>query len=134
MPAREEKRSLFALIGSLPGQLIDLVTAELERLKQELLRKLKHAGIGVAFLLVAAIVLFFAVGVLVIAGVLGLGEVMPPWLAALCIAGALLILTALFAWLGVRHLGKGVPTPDETLASIRKDVDAVRGTEQENER
>ena len=52
---RAQKRSLFALIGSLPGLIIDLVTSELEQLKSELVTKLKHAGIGIGLMLVAGV-------------------------------------------------------------------------------
>ena len=76
---RAKKRSLINLIASLPGLLVELVKSELDQLKQELLRKLKHAGIGVGFLATAGVFAFFAVGVLTAAAILGLAVVVSGW-------------------------------------------------------
>ncbi|GAA3728862.1 phage holin family protein [Leifsonia bigeumensis] len=124
----EQKRSLFSLIGSLPGLVVELVKSELDQLKNELLRKLKHAGIGVGLLGVAAVFAFFATGVLTAAAILGLAVVLPGWLAALIVAALLLIFVAIFVLLGVRELGKGNPEPTETITSIKRDVRVIKGT------
>ncbi len=128
MPPRAGKRSLFALIGSLPGLVAELVKSELEQLKKELLRKLKHAGIGIGLLAVAAVFAFFATGVLTAAAILGLAVVLPGWLAALIVAALLLILVAVFVLLGIRELGEGSPEPTETISSIKRDVRVIKGT------
>lgn len=125
---RAEKRSLFGLIVSLPGLLIELVKSEIEQLKAELLRKLKHAGIGIGFLAVAAVFAFFMAGVLTAAAILGLAVVLPGWLAALIVAGALLIVAAVFALLGISQLKKSGPEPTQTIESVRRDVRVIKGT------
>ena len=125
---REHKRSLFALIGSLPGLVTELVKSEFEQLKKEMLRKLKHAGIGVGLLAAAAVFAFFATGVLTAAAILGLAVVLPGWLSALIVAALLLILVAVFVMLGLRELGKGSPEPIETISSVRRDVRVIKGT------
>jgi uncharacterized membrane protein YqjE len=127
-PTRERKRSLFALIGSLPGLVVELVKSELEQLKNELLRKLKQAGIGVGLLAVAAVFAFFATGVLTAAAILGLAVVLPGWLAALIVAALLLILVAIFVLLGIRELKKSNPEPTETISSVKRDVRVIKGT------
>lgn len=126
--ARAEKRSLFGLVTSLPGLLIELVKSEIEQLKSELLRKLKHAGIGIGFLAVAVVFAVFAAGVLTAAAILGLAVVFPGWLAALIVAATLLIIVALFIYLGVNQLSKGDPEPTETIDSVRRDVRVIKGT------
>jgi len=123
------KRSLFRLIGDLPGQLIDLVKGELESLKNEIVGKLKSLGIGIALLLVAVGFLFFMLATLVAAAVLGLAVVLPGWAAALIVAGALLIIAAIIGLIGVNKLKNGVPpAPTETIKSIQQDVKAIKGT------
>ena len=84
------KRSLFGLIGSLPGLISDLIRAELDRLKDELATKAKAAGIGVAIFAAAALFGFFALAVLLAAAVLGIAVALPAWLAALIVGAALL--------------------------------------------
>ena len=125
---RAKKRSLIGLIASLPGLVVELVKSELDQLKQEMLRKLKHAGIGVGLFAAAAVFAFFAVGVLTAAAILGLAVVVPGWLAALIVAALLLIFVAIFVVLGVNQLKKGNPEPTETISSVRRDVKVIKGT------
>ena len=126
--ARAEKRSLISLVMSLPSLLVELVKSEFEQLKAELLRKLKHAGIGIGFLAVAAVFAFFAAGVFTAAAILGLAVVFPAWLAALMVLVLLLIIVAVFVLLGLNQLKKGVPEPTETIKSVRRDVGVIKGT------
>jgi len=122
------KRSLFKLIGDLPGYLVDLLRSELERLKQELVDKAKHLGIGVGLIAAGALLAFFAFGVLLAAAVLGIATALPAWLAALIVGVALLIITAILVLIGVNQLKRGVPpVPEETIASVKEDVNAIKG-------
>lgn len=125
---REHKRSLFGLIGSLPTLVVELVKSELDQLKRELLRKLKHAGIGVGLLVAAAVFAFFAAGVLTAAAILGLAVVLPGWLAALIVAALLLVIVGVLVALGVRELRKGNPEPTETISSVKRDLRVIKGT------
>ena len=123
------KRSLFTLIASLPTLLVDLVRGELEALKNEILEKVKKAGIGLGLLVGAGVFAFFATLVLIAAAVLGLATVLPAWAAALIIGGAILLLAVILALAGVASLKKGIPpAPTETIKSIKKDVRAIKGT------
>lgn len=126
--AKKQKRSLIGLVTSLPGLLIGLVKSEIEQLKAELLRKLKHAGIGIGFLVVAAVFAFFMAGVLTAAAILGLAVVFPGWLAALIVAGGFLVIVVVFVLLGLRQLKKSGPEPTETIDSVRRDVRVIKGT------
>ena len=128
VPEAAPKRSLFKLIADIPTLLLDLVRGEIEALKQEIIGKLKLAGLGIGFLAVAATFAFFAVLVLIAAGVLALATVLPAWAAALIIGGGVLVLAIIFALIGVASLKKGVPpAPTQTIKSIKKDVRAIKG-------
>ena len=123
------KRSLFKLIADLPGYIVELVKSELEQLKAEIIGKIKLAGIGIGAFVVAGAFAFFALGVLVAAGILGLATVLPGWAAALIVAGVLLLITAILVFVGIGLLKKGAPpTPTDTIASVKEDVNAFRGT------
>ncbi|WP_411699270.1 phage holin family protein [Conyzicola sp.] len=122
------KRSLFKLIGDLPGYLVELLRSELERLKQELIEKAKHLGVGAGLIAAGAFFAFFAFGVLVTAAILGIATALPAWLAALIVAFALLIITTILVLIGVNQLKRGVPpVPEETIASVKEDVNAIKG-------
>jgi hypothetical protein len=128
VPGPAPKRSLFRLIGDIPTLLMDLVRGEIESLKQELLGKLKHAGVGIGLLAGAATFAFFALLVLIAAAVLGLATVLPAWASALIIGGGVLLLAVILALAGIASLKKGVPpAPTETIKSIKKDVRAIKG-------
>ncbi len=123
-----ERRGFFKLISDIPGLIRELIEAEIESLKAEIIGKLKAAGIGAGFLVTAATFAFFAVLVLTAAGVLALALVVPPWAAALIVGGALLVLAGIAAAIGVAQLKHGVPpTPTQTIESVKEDVRVVRG-------
>ena len=123
------KRSLFALIGDLPKLVVDLFRAEIESLKQELVDKLKNAGIGIGLIAAAAAFAVFALLALLAAAVLGLATVLPAWAAALIVGGAILLIAVILLLIGVTTLRKGVPpTPTTTIDSVKRDVGVIRGT------
>ena len=122
------KRSLFKLIGDLPGYLVELLRSELELLKAELVEKAKHAGIGIGLVAGGAFFGFFTFAVLLTAAILGIATALPAWLAALIVGGALLIITAILVLIGVKQLKEGTPpVPTETIASVKEDVNAIKG-------
>lgn len=125
---RAGAKSLVELISDLPRLLIELVKAEFAHLKAEFAAKAKYAGVGIGLFVVAAAFLFFALGVLVAAAVLGLAVVLPGWAAALIVFGALVILAAVLVLIGVASLKKiqGV-APQQTIDSIKEDADALKG-------
>lgn len=121
-------RSLFALLRELPALFMDLIRAEFEQLKREIVRKLKHLGIGSAYLFVALILVSFFIFTLIVAGIFALGLVMPYWAAALTMAGILLALIAVLVALAAAQFKKGnPPLPTETFDSVVDDVNAMRG-------
>jgi len=124
-----EKRSIFRLIGDLPGYIVDLVKSELEQLKAEVVGKLKAAGIGIGLLIGASAFLFFALAVFTAAAVLGIATVLPGWAAALIVGGALVLIAVILVLIGISLLKKGVPpTPETTIESVKQDVNALKGT------
>ncbi|WP_426625970.1 phage holin family protein [Leifsonia sp. McL0607] len=125
---RARSQSLGELITALPRLLIELLKAELAHLRAEFAEKAKYAGIGMGLFVVAAAFLFFALGVLVAAAILGLALVLPGWAAALIVFGALLIIAAVLVLIGFLSLKRmnGV-APTETISSVKTDIDALKG-------
>ncbi|MHA7984669.1 phage holin family protein [Rathayibacter sp. CAU 1779] len=123
-----DRRSLIQLLKELPGLVVALLKAELAQLKAELIRKAISAGIGIGLFLVAGAVLFFMLGTLVAAAILGIAVALPAWLAALIVAGGLLVIAAVLILVGVAVLKRGMPpAPTETIESVKQDVNAVKG-------
>ena len=127
-PRGPRKRSLFSLIGDIPGLLADLLRQEIELLKAELANKAKQAGVGIGLIVVAGAFAVSAVAVFTAAGILALALVLPPWAAALIVGGVLLAAAAILIAAGVAQLKKSSTAPSESMASIKKDVSAIKGT------
>ncbi|MFT4122670.1 MAG: phage holin family protein [Microbacteriaceae bacterium] len=127
-PSRE-RRGLFRLIAELPRLVTDLVRAELESLKNEIVGKLKALGVGAGLLAAAALVLLYALAALIAAAVLGIAVALPAWAAALIVGGALLVIAVVLVLAGVASLRRGIPpAPTDTIASVKEDVATIRGT------
>jgi uncharacterized membrane protein YqjE len=126
-----DKKTVFTLIGELPGIITTLIRDEIEQLKREVITRLKAVGIGAAFFVVAAVLLYFAVFPLMAAIVIGLGQALPYWLAALILGVVLLIIAAVFVLIGLSRVKKGVPpVPKESVDSVKDDVKAFKGVQQ----
>jgi len=127
--SRPERKGLFALIGDVPRLVTDLVKGEIELAKLELIAKLKKIGVGAGLLFGAAIVMLLFVTMLLTAAVLGLGEIMPPWLAALLVALVLLLVAAALAFVGYKAVQKGLPpVPERALRNLERDVNVLKGS------
>ena len=122
------RKSLFSLIADLPRLVIGQVKNEIEQLKAELIAKVKHAGIGVGLFAAAGFMAFFLLAVLIAAAILGLATMLPGWLAALIVAGILLVIVMILVLTGLRQVKQGVPpAPTETIKSVKKDVNVIKG-------
>jgi len=124
----EGKRSLFALITELPYLMGQLIRAELELLRQELIARLKGTGIGLGLLMVALNLLVAFVLLLVLAGVFALALLMPTWAAALTIAGVVLVIALIVGAIGAKMVaGTGSPLPSRTIDNVKEDIATIRG-------
>ncbi|MGO4301991.1 phage holin family protein [Leifsonia sp. RAF41] len=127
-PASARTKSLAQLVSDLPQLIVRLLKAELDHLKAEFAEKAKHAGIGIGLLAVTALLLFYALGVLIAAAILGIAVALPAWAAALIVFGALVVIAVVLALIGIRSFKKmdGV-APSQTIDSIKEDADALKG-------
>jgi hypothetical protein len=125
---KRARRSLVSLFAELPTLVIQLLKDEIENLKRELTARLAKLGIGIGLFVAAALFAFFALATLIAAAVLGIATALPAWLAALIVAGGLLVLTAILVLIGVSSLKKGLPpVPEDAISSIKKDLNTVKG-------
>jgi hypothetical protein len=122
------KRSLFQLLTELPHLFGELIRAEIEQLRMELVQKLKGTGIGLGLFILALNFLSLFVMLLILAGVFALSLVMPLWAAALIVAGVSLVLAVVFVVIGAIAIKTGgKPVPSRTIQSVRDDIATMRG-------
>jgi hypothetical protein len=125
---RRSKRSLFQLLTELPHLFGELIRAEIEQLRMELVQKLKGTGIGLGLFILALNFLSLTIMLLILAGVFALSLVLPLWAAALIVAGAALVLAAVFVVVGAIAIKTGgKPVPSRTIQSVREDIATIRG-------
>jgi hypothetical protein len=123
-----ERVGLIGLVRQLPGQVSRLIRDEIRATQMELTEKLKAAGIGVGLLVGGAVLALFAVGALIAAAILGLAEVLAPWLSALIVGVALLLVAGVLALLGRNRLKTGMPPlPQDSIESVKADIRTVKG-------
>ncbi|WP_432494231.1 phage holin family protein [Kineococcus gypseus] len=123
----EQPRTAGQLVDDLTSDTVQLVRAEVERARRELLDKAREAGRGAALLGGAAVLGGLAAGTSAAFLVRTLGKVLPApsaaFVATVLYGGGAAALGAL----GVEELRRvGSPLPQETIASVREDVRAAR--------
>ena len=110
-----------ALVAATAGRVTGILRNEFEDAKEEMATKAKGLGIGAAFVAVAAVFMFFATGVLLTAGVIGLAQVWPAWLAALVIGGGILLIAGVLVAIGAAKINENKDLrPERAIASLTK--------------
>ena len=128
MSEPRSKRSLFQLLTELPHLFGELIRAEIEQLRMELVQKLKGTGIGLGLFILALNFLSLFVMLVILAGVFALSLVVPLWAAALIVAGGALILALILVVIGAIAIKTGgKPVPSRTIQSVRDDIATIRG-------
>lgn len=128
-------RSVADLLKQLSDQTATLVRRELDLAKVELTAKGKQAGIGAGMFGAAGMVGLYAVGALTAAVILALSRAMAGWLAALIVAVVYGAVAGGLALNGKRRVARGVPpTPEQTVQTVKEDVQVTREAVREGRR
>jgi Putative Actinobacterial Holin-X, holin superfamily III len=126
-PPPVQNASIGQLTSQVSEQVTRLVRDELALAQIEAKSKVKHLGVGVGMFGGAGVFGFYALGVFIAAGVLGLATVVDSWLAALIVGAVLVLIAAVVALTGKKNLSQGSPpVPTEAIASAKTDVATVR--------
>lgn len=92
----------------------------------ELTRKGKLIGKSAGIFGGSGIMAVYGVGCLLAAGMAGLATVLAVWLAALIAGAVLLAIAGLAALAGKRDISRAAPpVPEQTLASVKADAQAI---------
>lgn len=108
-------------------QFTTLVQDEMTLARAEISRNLSRAGMGIAFICVAALLALVALNVFATAlvGLLTANGI-PFWLSALIIGGVLLLAALLFALVGKSRLDPEALTPSRTIENVKKDFEHLK--------
>ena len=120
-------RSTGDLVRLLSEQVSVLVRDELKLAQLEMTRKGKQAGIGAGMLGGSGLIALYGAGCLLAGAILGLSRVLEPWLAALIVGAALLLVSGVAALAGKARLQKAAPlVPAQAAVSVKADVNEIR--------
>jgi hypothetical protein len=121
-----DTESTAGLLSRLIGEFSTLFRKEIALAKAEITEAAAHAKTGAIMLVAGVGVLFCAVLVLLAAAVLGLSEVMDPWLAALIVAIVVGVAGFLMLQHGKTQLELSSFKPERTQDALRKDKEVLQ--------
>lgn len=119
--------SVAELVKRAASQTAELVRKEIQLGQAELKDKGRRAGKGVGLLGAAGVIAFYGGGALVAASVLGVAEALEPWLSALIIGIALLVIAAIVGVIGRKTTADALPPkPEQTMSSVHDDLEHLK--------
>jgi hypothetical protein len=123
MPDRTDDRSLGELLAELSRETGVLVRKEIELATTEMSAKLKTAGTQAGVVAAGGALVHAGLLVLLAAIVMGLAELgLPAWIAALIVAGAVMIGGYLLAHQGMSNMRRTSFTPVQTMETLKENV------------
>ena len=124
---RDQEHSTGELVKMLSEQVSVLIRDELKLARVEMTSKGKQAAVGTGMFGVSGVVAAYGVGCLLACAIIAISGAVAAWLAALIVGASLLATAGCAAALGRRRLRQAAPPmPEETVASVKADVDEIR--------
>ncbi|MBV9470747.1 MAG: phage holin family protein [Abitibacteriaceae bacterium] len=121
LQAKQEK-SLGELFSDLSQGLSNLMRQEVQLAKTEITQKVASAGKNIGFLVAAGVLAFVGFEALIAAAIIALALVLAPWLAAVIVGLALMIVSGILAFVGISSFKKTNMAPQETIETLKEDA------------
>ena len=122
-----EEASVGELTSRLSHDVSTLIRDELRLAQVETSDKAKKVGLGVGLFGVSGLIAYLGAAALVAAAILGLANAVDPWLAAVIVGAALILIAAIAALAGKQGVSAGTPpVPTEAMAGVKADVATLR--------
>jgi hypothetical protein len=125
VPPRAD-RSMSGLLSALAREGSRLFRQEMALARAELADKLGQLGTGAAEMIVGGFIVYGGFLVLLAAAVLGLAQVLSPWLAAVVVGVITIVVGAVVLLKGRRDVGPRTLVPDRTIRTLRDDAEWAR--------
>ena len=135
-PTHEHREASAAeLVKQLSEQTSRLVRQEMELAKVELSQKGKRAGVGAGMFGAAGLFGLYALGALTAAAIAALATAVATWLAALIVAAVWGAIAGVMALTGKKQVQQAVPpVPEDTVESVKEDVQWTKARAQQGRR
>jgi hypothetical protein len=104
-----------------------IVQLEIQLALTEIKQKVAAIGIGIGLLAGAALFLFFALAFALATIAAAIATALSTWLALLIVTGALLLVVAVLAAIGIASIRKGTPPlPEQAIEEAKLTLEAVK--------
>jgi uncharacterized membrane protein YqjE len=104
-----------------------LIHSEIDLAKTEVVEKVKMHAKAAIFVAIAIPFVLLALLAFLFAAIAALALAVPWWAAGLIVGGAMLVVAALLALMGLRSVRKaGAPTPHEAIVEAKATVDDLK--------
>jgi uncharacterized membrane protein YqjE len=121
------ERSTGELVKQVAEQVSVLLRDELKLAQLEMTSKARQAGKGAGMMGGGGLIALYGVACLIACVIIAISHTLQAWLAALIVGAALLVLAAVIAAVGRRHMRKATPPmPTEAVESVKTDVEEIR--------
>ena len=121
------RKPAVSIFRDLFKEIAKLVRTETQLLRTELAEKAVRVGLGIGLTVAAAILFITAIILLFVATIAALVDYGFSLSAAtLIVASVMMILGAIFLWLGVDQLRAKNLMPSKTIDQVQKDVEAIK--------
>ncbi|MCA1779257.1 MAG: phage holin family protein [Xanthomonadaceae bacterium] len=114
--------SIADLVRNLATDLSMLLSKEMELAKSEVRESVSEVKTAVGAIATGAVLAMAGLVVLLMSAVYGLSNVVEPWLAALIVGAAALLIGYLMVHSAKEKMGANAVVPERTLESVKKDT------------
>jgi len=122
----EARYSLRELVGSVAGDVGELVRGEIAMTRAEAEQKINRLLAAVIALIGAMLLAYAGLVVALIAGAMALTRVVPDWAAYLIVGGVVLVIGLALALAARSALSARAMVPDRTLRNLKADTRVVK--------
>ena len=120
--APRRRENAFTLVRRIASGGVTLAKLEVQRARQEMARNLGHLRGGILKIAIAGVLALTFI-IMLIAFVIAVLVVIGLWWVALILVAAILLIAGLLGWSGVRQVTSTKFTPEETIASVKEDIE-----------
>lgn len=118
--------SITDLIRNLATDVSTLLGKEMELAKSEVRESVSDVKTAVGAIATGAVLAMAGLVVLLMSGVYGLSNVLEPWLAALIVGAAALLIGYLMVHSAKKKMSASAVVPDRTVESAKKDTATIK--------
>ncbi|CAM3401518.1 hypothetical protein BZK31_04825 [Pseudomonas floridensis] len=122
----ENDTSVLSLVRQLAHEVPALVTKEMALVKAEFRESIRTTKQGATAVGIGAIVMLGGLSMVLLAAVYALSYVMAPWLAALIVGIAALVIGFFMIQAGNKKLEPSNLVPERTASTLQKNKDAIQ--------